>query len=522
MVRSLHYADIVWMPRQPQLSYTGVEHNGQPEEGVKLRTTMRKMRDLVQMLHACRRTVLFALLVTVPVGLISSSSLALAAPAFPGAEGFGANSIGGRGGTVIEVTNLNDSGRGSFRAAIEASGPRIVVFRVGGTIELRSSLIITNPFITIAGQTAPGGGITLKSGSTINAALLIQAHDVIVRYLRMRPGAAGQDGIEILYNTAYNVIIDHCSISWAVDENVSTWYDPHDVTIQWSIISEGLDCSTHPQGCHSMGMIFGSKGSRNISVHHNLFAHNAERNPRVKTSGTVDVVNNLIYNPRFGRAGDWGPSHITNDYAKVPINYVGNYYKAGIDSGRADYYVSGYGATYLEGNITPRRPSNDMDKSVGVIRPVDSGSVVSTRNAAPPITTSSAFNAYDQILAEAGANMGLDASGSWYSRRDAVDERIVNDVIQGTGRIIDDPSQVGGWPVLPSGTPPQDSDHDGMPDNWEIANNFNPNDPSDGPRDNDGNGYTNVEEYLNSPVPGLPDIQDTTPPQTPRNLRVIP
>ncbi len=118
--------------------------------------------------------------------------------------------------------------------------------------------------------------------------------------------------------------------------------------------------------------------------------------------------------------------------------------------------------------------------------------------------------------------MGLDASGSWYSRRDAVDERIVNDVIQGTGKIIDDPSQVGGWPALDPGTPPQDSDHDGMPDKWEIANSFNPNDPSDGPRDRDGNGYTNVEEYLNSPVPGLPDIKDTTPPQTPRNLKVIP
>ena len=117
------------------------------------------------MLHAYRKTVLSALLVTVPLGLIGSSSLALAAPAFPGAEGFGANSIGGRGGTLIEVTNLNDSGPGSFRAAVEASGPRIVVFRVGGTIELQSSLIITNPYITIAGQTAPGGGITLKNGS---------------------------------------------------------------------------------------------------------------------------------------------------------------------------------------------------------------------------------------------------------------------------------------------------------------------------------------------------------------------
>ena len=154
----------------------------------------------------------------------------------------------------------------------------------------------------------------------------IETNDVIVRYIRIRPGPGGSpDGINVRTNTAYNVIIDHSSISWAVDENVSNFSDLHDVTYQWSIISEALHCSTHPKGCHGMGMLIGSDGSKNFSVHHNLFAHTVERNPRVKTSGTVDIVNNLIYNPFF--EGSWGPSHVTSDYAVVPINYVGNYYK---------------------------------------------------------------------------------------------------------------------------------------------------------------------------------------------------
>ena len=187
-------------------------------------------------------------------------------------------------------------------------------------------------------------------------------------------------------------------------------------------------------------------------------------------------------------------------------------------------YVSkptGSAEIYLKGNITPKRPRDDMDETVGVIRPSNYGSVVSTRHAAPSITTSSAFEAYDRILAGAGASQGIDALGRWFARRDTVDERVINDVRNGTGQKIDDPSEVGGWPTLARGTPPADSDHDGMADTWEIQNGFNPNDPSDGPQDTDGNGYTNVEEYLNLLV-RVPVTQDATPPQTPRNLRVLP
>lgn len=278
-------------------------------------------------------------------------------PAFPGAEGFGAQSIGGRGGKVFEVTNLNNSGSGSLRACVEASGPRTCVFRTGGTIELSSKLIINNPYITIAGQTAPGGGIALKRSAGTSGAFFNVgrgAHDVVIRYIRIRPGTFGgqPDGIGIYGN---NVIVDHSSVSWAVDENMSTWYNAQNITIQWSIISEGLYCSTHPKGCHSMGLLLGASGSGNISVHHNLFAHNDERNPRIKTSGTVDVVNNIIYNP--GISGSWGPSHISGDYSQTPINYVANFYKTGPDSDQPNYYISaGSGPVkiYVKGKYHPK------------------------------------------------------------------------------------------------------------------------------------------------------------------------
>ncbi len=426
--------------------------------------------------------------------------------AFPGAEGFGAKSVGGRGGRVIEVTNLNDDGPGSLRAAIETEGPRIVVFRVSGTIELKTPLEITQPFLTIAGQTAPGGGITLKNRPSVNdTALIVRAHDVVIRYMRSRPGPTSErvsdsDAIAIVGNDAYNVVIDHCSFSWAVDEVATTWYDTHDITIQWSIVAEGLHCSTHEKGCHSTGLLIGSDGSANISLHHNLFAHNHERNPFVKTSGLVDVVNNVIYN-------SWGtPSVVTDEYGKVLGNYVGNYFKYGIDSTSHKYLVSvsnsgGPGVEiFVQGNITPDRPEDDMDEWLAV-KPNARQWMVPTPHDAPPIATTSAFEAYDQVLADVGATIGLDSQGNKYWRRDAVDERIVNDVRSGTGNIINDPSEVGGWPELATALAPKDSDHDGMPDAWEEMHGFDPYDPSDGPLDADGDGYTNIEEYLNSTDP---------------------
>ena len=419
-------------------------------------------------------------------------------PAFPGAEGFGAMTPGGRGGVVIAVTNLDDDGPGSLRAAVEAEGPRIVVFQVAGTIELLSSLNIDNPFITIAGQTAPGGGIALKNApSNRRPTIRIRTHDVMIRYLRVRPGPSIESSSDLdalSMPGASNVIIDHSSFSWASDENIDAWRDAHDITIQWSIISEGLRHEADAEGPPSLGMLLGSEGSGNMSVHHNLFAHNHGRNPRMNTGGIVDIVNNVIYNP-----GDQ-PSTISNDWHPTPpINYVGNYYKRGPDSIR-DFLIDTKELSaeiFVQGNITPGRPTDDLDEAEGVVRDTSLAYVIENRHPAPPITETSAFVAYDQVLANAGATLPL---------RDVVDWRIVADVVSGGGNIITDPSDVGGWPQLAAGLPPLDSDHDGMPDEWELQYDFNPEDSMDGNKDTDNDGYTNIEEYLNGTEPTTAEI----------------
>ena len=436
-------------------------------------------------------------------------------PAFPSAEGFGAQTVGGRGGEAIEVTNLNDSGPGSLRAAVEAEGPRIVIFRVAGTIELKSSLVITNPFITIAGQTAPGDGISLRDVSAdVEALIQIKTHDVIVRFLTLRAGppSAG-DAMEILASDShatYNVVIDHSSMSWAVNRNLATWYDVHDITMQWDIFSEGLNCSIHPKGCHSKGVLIGgyasdenknNPGAYNISLHHNLMAHNGERNPYIEAAGVVDVVNNVAYNP-FGTF-----SHIDMVYQLAPdfVNYVGNYYKPGPNT-EVKYGIKAInpgkpGAeVFVHGNIGPQRENNDLP-DIDIVDPGSRQFVVTSPFPSAPITTTTAIQAYDQVLDNAGANQGLNCDGTFFSRQDAIDARIIDEVKNGTGKVIDDPSQVGGWLTIPPATPCTDSDQDGMPDTWEQKYGFNPNDPSDASNDTNGNGYTNIEEFLNGTNP---------------------
>ncbi len=417
------------------------------------------------------------------------------APAFPGAEGFGANTIGGRGGRLIEVTNLNDSGPGSLRAAVAAEGARIIVFRVAGTIELQKSLKIDNPFITIAGQSAPGGGITLKGHE-----LRIRTHDVIVRYLRIRTGpTANEDAVQLL--GAENVILDHNSFSWSTDENAAATNGSKSITFQWNLLTEGLHNSTHSEGAHSKGALF--SGSTNLSIHHNLFAHNDARNPRIGSSDNangvqmVDVVNNVIYN--------WG-GRATEVKDFVKANIVGNYYKLGPNSSgyiddETPEVMAFSGDTnrsiYIEGNYGPTCPAGCADdwKMVGrsggdALRRADQST---SRHPAPMVTTTSAQVAFDRVLAEAGAILPA---------RDVVDQRVIRDVINGTGQIIDDPAQVRGWPTLDSGSPPPvDSDHDGAPDDWEMLYGLNPNDPVDGAQDVDCDGYTNVEEFLNRTIP---------------------
>jgi len=425
-------------------------------------------------------------------------------PSFPGAEGYGSKSVGGRGGKIIEVTNLNDSGPGSLRAAIDQSSPRIIVFTVGGTIELDSSLEIKEPYITIAGQTAPGDGITLKnSGENLVDTLIISTHDVIVRYIRSRPGppkeiSSNGDALEILGPGAYNVIIDHCSFSWGIDEVVSTWYDAHDISIQWSIISEGLNCSMHQKGCHGMGLLLGSEGSKNISIHHNLFAHNIQRNPLIQTSGTVDFINNVIYDAGFT------PITLNDNYGLVKVNIIGNYYKQNFIN--SEFLLSANSETgigmeiFLSGNITPTREENNLSEKL-VAKPDSRKWIISRQIESLFITTTSAFEAYDQVLSDAGSSKGVNAEGIFFNRQDTVDIRIINDVKNGTGKAIDNPVEVGGWPRLSKGVVVLDNDHDGMPDEWEKLYGFDPSNPTESYMDFDGDGYTNIEEYLNGTNP---------------------
>ena len=418
-------------------------------------------------------------------------------PVFPGAEGFGTRTIAGRGGKIIEVTSLADGGPGTLRAALNDLCPRIIVFRIGGTIELKSELHVSHPFVTVAGQTAPGGGICIKG-----AGLAIMTHDVLIQHVRVRPGNKGpvdadiNDAVSILgkhgsCEGAYNVVLDHISASWSEDETVSTWYGAHDVTISWSIISEALNRSRHHKRTHSAGLLIGD-GSYHVSMHHNLLAHNDFRNPLISKGGTHDFVNNVIY--------DWGvlPAEICDYGSNTFLNFIGNYFIPGASTQQGPYPIlfnEGNPRIYVEGNIGPHRPDSTIDEWALVgfgwgekgIAPQDYRST--TRYTTPAITTQSADEAMALVLAGAGATS---------PQRDAVDRRIVDDLKNRTGKIIDSPEDVGGYPELAGGSPPEDSDHDGMSDEWERQMGLNPADAADGNADLDADGYTNLEEYLHS------------------------
>ena len=433
---------------------------------------------------------------TLMLGLIlifSTSPSVFGLPAFPGAQGFGSNTPGGRGGKIIAVTNLHARGVGSFRAACEASGPRTVVFRTGGMININSAINISDPFITIAGQTAPGDGICIGGGGYVS----IRTHDVIVRGLRVRvgdnpngPSGDNRDGIGIANNASppYNIVIDHCSVSWGIDENIQLWYACHDITIQWCITSEALHSSLHSKGPHSKGMIIGPDAER-VSIHHNLFAHNYERNPLISVDTKSEVFNNVMYN--WG----WRGMNLGNPYPEHGewSNVIGNYFKKGPNSADLCFHVSNCwvnAEVYLKGNIGPGRPSDTGDEW-SLVRNDVGPQIISSQpvGQSSGITTQLAAEAYNLVLASAGAVT---------PRRDRADSRIINDVKNGTGKIIDSQDEVGGWPNYDVGTPPLDTDHDGMPDDWETAQGLNPNSYSDAiATDLSTEGYTNVEVYIN-------------------------
>ncbi len=519
-------------------------------------------------------------------------------PAFPGAEGYGSTTPGGRGGLVIKVTNLDPDGPGSLRAALEAEGPRVVVFETGGTIDLGEEVAVTHPFLTIAGQTAPGDGISINNGT-----ISIQTNDVIVRGLRFRvgdlvdgPDPANRDGLEITSHNAYNVIVDHCSFAWAIDENVSASNKSHDLTFSWNIIGEGLHCSLHPKGCHSKGLMQHMSGGVNYSVHHNVLISNHDRNPQVKAIH-CEVINNYVYNYGFKGTNVWMRQGSTT-------NLIGNFYKPGPDTrGWPNNPLKGIfiqyatdpqsGATgtvpnsvYVLNNIGPGRETITSNDPAEEWQAVDDseGSVPGEAQSLVPFAQSG-ITAHDPteleklLLSENGA-------GAIVPHRDPVDERIINTIFENSGSLIDcvtaDPlfydegtarggtattitlaaeasrfdnkyrseqveiiagtgsgqirtissydgqgrvatvdrswdtipdntsryhivkdcaRNAGGWPEMAAGTPPKDSDDDGMPDDWETANGLNPNDPSDANGDADGDGYTNIEEYINGLIP---------------------
>jgi len=428
----------------------------------------------------------------VTVASISSAGATLAVPAFPGAQGFGANTPGGRGGRVIFVTNLNDAGPGSLRAACDADGPRTVIFRVSGLISLASPITVKNPFLTIAGQTAPGDGICLR-----NFTFNIATHDVVVRYLRSRLGdlSAQESDSITLVSGAHDVVLDHCSATWSIDESLSLAGNVSNVTIQWCLIGNALNHSKHAKGDHGYGSL--SRANGPVTWHHNLWVHNNSRNPRLGDNygrppfPTFDVRNNVMY--------DYGEicSGLTQGVLKV--NYVGNYIRPGPSSkATTPIHVGGPSqlSFYIRDNVFEGHDSFTTDNSTFFDPVMIDGKrqleIVSQPFDAPLVQTSSARDAYTAVLASVGASL---------PRRDSVDARIINEVKSGTGSIIDSQEQVGSWPELKSTTPPVDTDEDGMPDAWERKFGLNPHDASDGSKDKDGDGYTNLEEYLNNTNP---------------------
>jgi pectate lyase len=420
--------------------------------------------------------------------------------AFPGAQGFGAYTQGGRYGKIIEVTNLNDNGPGSLRAAIDDPNPRTIVFRVSGTIALKSMLTISSPYCTIAGQTAPGDGICLK-----DFPFHIQTNDVIVRFIRVRPGIASGlngdeiDGIEI--RDSRNIIIDHCTISWTVDEGLNTWKGTENITVQWCIIAEPLNHSIHIKGAHGFA---GSIGGKQASYLHNLLAHAPGRNPSIGgnsqfMSESVDFRNNVIFN--YG--------HRTCDGKPGSINFVGNYYKPGpqtservchqlvrIDNAQKYGFQSRW---YIAGNVIHGYPEAQKDNWKYAVN-LDEGTSQEINRLNSPLKTveteeMSAERAFKQVVKYAGVVV---------PKRDSHENKIILQLqgkmpVEGDG-VVDTVEEAGGWPVLESVAAPADSDHDGMPDEWELKNKLNPNDPSDSSKDSNRDGYTNVEEYLNSLV----------------------
>ena len=465
-------------------------------------------------------------------------------PAFPGAEGGGMYSFGGRGGRVIVVTNLNDAGPGSFRAACEAAGPRVVVFNVAGIIRLTDRIRVRAPYITIAGNTAPGDGVCI-AGNTVE----LETHDIVIRHMRFRRGAmdAADRNDAFGGNPVGNLMIDHVSASWGLDENMSMYrhmYRPPgggpelklptvNVTIQHSIFSEALNTYHHA---------FGSTiGGLNSTFHRNLWANNTGRNPSVGMYGDFTFVNNVLFNYRH-RTIDGGDQ-------RSFFNIINNYLKPGPgtpdspvrfrllkpESERSKTVIDNFGRAHVSGNVVEGNPSVSRDNWDGGVQPevrsLNRADVLAkikaeTPFAHAPLTITTAEAAFSYVLAHAGATLPV---------RDAVDQRVTAMVRDGkVGKaeatpedsarasaagyaekwvkqlevgvrvgFITNPAQVGGYPNY-TGKPYADTDGDGLPDSWETAHGLNAKDASDAVGDLNGDGYTNIEDFINGLDPRAP------------------
>jgi hypothetical protein len=424
--------------------------------------------------------------------------------AFPGAEGFGRFAVGGRGGDVYHVTNLDDDGPGSLRYGLRnAKGRRTIVFDLSGTIQLRSELRITQSNLTVAGQTAPGDGITLRD-QTVS---LKNCHDIIIRYIRLRLGDQNKKpgGYDTLTtDDIADVILDHVSLSWAID-GTHDLRRGKNVTVQWCIFSEALNDSIHEKGPHAMCASYRDL-SGPLTLHHNLFTTCRDRHPTLGSAKEgdpltiVDFRNNVIYN--------WSG---TANFCDHFVNAVNNYWRPGpeTDPQRLPIAIKGSlphaARGFMAGNVfeghdewtKDNYAALDFERWLGPGSSYKYAGTPADWKAEPPDlgneipVTQPARAACEQVLAHAGAALN----------RDVVDARVIDDVRQHQGRLIDSQDQVGGWPTLKSLPAPRDSDGDGMPDVWEAAHGLNPNDPADGPRDRDADAYTNLEEYLNSLIP---------------------
>lgn len=485
-------------------------------------------------------------IITIIISLFATIAMAQEQqPAFPGAEGFGMYTTGGRGGKVYHVTTLEDNNNvGSLRYALGRSETRTVVFDVSGTIHLKSELKLGKGNVTIAGQTAPGDGICIA-----DYPFVIGADNVIIRYIRFRLGnekVAYHEGDGLGGMDRKNIIVDHCSVSWSIDECLSV-YGSKNLTVQWCIASHSLVNSGHSKGAHGYGGNWGGSGA---SYHHNLIAHHGSRTPRLgPRPGTqcderMDFRNNVIYN--WGGNGCYGGEGMN-------VNIVNNYYKEGpatrtlslqkrqriacINIRTTDYCkitewnedgtpANGndwrkmwhvWGHFFVEGNVFPDNEQVTADNwTYGIDKQIDKNGNDKTytevtadtiRLREPidilPVTTHTAETAYNKVCEYAGASL----------HRDSYDNVIINDTRTGTAYyhrakdntgLVDSQEDCGGWPELASLPAPEDSDGDGMPDEWESANGLNPTDANDGAALCE-DGYTNLEHYMNSLVQHITD-----------------